>query len=49
VPPKTIRGMWTDEMLEVAMDVVERGTHSLRKVNKSWDILMSSINDRLNG
>jgi hypothetical protein len=31
------------------MDVVERGTHSLRKVNKSWDIPMNSITNHLNG
>jgi hypothetical protein len=49
MPPKTKRGMWTDEMPEVAMDLIKGGTHSLRKVNKSWDIPMSSIIDHLNG
>jgi len=49
VLPKTERSMWIDEMLEVAMDVVEKGTHSLRRANKSWNIPMSSIVDHLNG
>jgi hypothetical protein len=49
MPLKTKRGMWTDGTLEVAMDIVERGTHSLRKVSKSWNIPMSSIVDHLNG
>jgi hypothetical protein len=31
VPSITIRGMWTNEALEIAMDVVERETHSLRR------------------
>jgi hypothetical protein len=29
VHSKTKRGLWIDEALEVAMDVIERGTHSL--------------------
>jgi hypothetical protein len=41
--------MWIDETLKSAMDVVERGTHSLKKANKSWNIPMSSIVDHLNG
>jgi len=46
MPPKTKRGMWTDEMPEVVIYLVKRRTHSLRKVSKSWD--MSSIIDHLN-
>jgi hypothetical protein len=49
MPPKTKIGMWIDEVLEVTMDVVERGTHSLRKASKSWNIPMNSIVDQLNG
>jgi hypothetical protein len=45
---KTRRGMWIDEMLEVAMDVIEKGTHSLRKANRSWNFPMSSLVDHLN-
>jgi hypothetical protein len=41
--------MWTNEMLEAIMDVVERGTRSLRKANKSWNIPMSSLTNHLNG
>ncbi len=47
--PKTRKGMWIDEMLEVVMDVVERRTHSVKRANKSWNIPMSSIVDHLNG
>jgi hypothetical protein len=46
---KTKRGMWIDETLEVTMDVTERGTHSLRRANRSWNIPMSSLVDHLNG
>jgi hypothetical protein len=31
VPSTTRRDMWTNEALEIAMDVVERRTHSLRR------------------
>jgi hypothetical protein len=41
--PKTKRGMWTNETLEIAMHVIERGTHSIRKASKSWNIPMSSL------
>jgi hypothetical protein len=48
--PSTIeRGMWTNEALETTMDVIERGTYSLRKANNSWDILMNSFFCHLNG
>jgi hypothetical protein len=47
--PSTIRkGMWTDETLEIAMDDVERMTHSLR-TNMSWNIPMNSLSNHLNG
>jgi hypothetical protein len=38
-----------DEALQTAMDVVERGTHSLKRANKSWNIPMSSLSNHLNG
>ncbi len=41
--------MWMDEALEIAMDVVERGTHSLRRANMPWNIPMSSLSNHLNG
>jgi hypothetical protein len=49
VPPKTKRGMWTNEALEAVMDVVEKGTHSLKRDSKSWNISMISITNLLNG
>jgi hypothetical protein len=41
--------MWTNEALEATMDVVERGRHSLRRANRSWNIPMRSFFDHLNG
>jgi hypothetical protein len=41
--------MWIHEALELTMDVVENGTYSLQRVNRAWNILMSSISDHLNG
>jgi len=35
---KTRIGMWIDEVLKVTIDVVERGTYSLREVTRSWNI-----------
>jgi hypothetical protein len=49
MPPKIRRGMWTNEALEEAMDVIVRGTHSIRRANKSWNILMNSLANHLNG
>jgi hypothetical protein len=31
------------------MDAIKRGTHSLRRASKSWNIPMSSLADHLNG
>jgi hypothetical protein len=45
---KTKRGMWTNEVLKAAMDVIKRRTHSLRKSNKSWNIPMNSLANCLN-
>ncbi len=41
--------MWTNEVLKVAMDAIKRGTHSLRKANKSWNIPMNSLVNHLHG
>ncbi len=38
-----------DEALEIAMDIVERRTHSLKRVDRSWNILMSFFSNHLNG
>jgi hypothetical protein len=38
VPLTTRKNMWIDEALKLAMDVIERRTHSLKKANKSWNI-----------
>jgi len=43
VPSTTRRGMWMDEALEIAMDAIEKGTHSLRRANRSWNIPISSF------
>ncbi len=39
--------MWTDETLKIAMDVVKRGTNSLNKASRSWNIPMNSLFDHL--
>jgi hypothetical protein len=49
MPSTTRKGMWPNKALETTVDVVERGTHSLRKANKSWNIPMSSPSNHLNG
>jgi hypothetical protein len=49
MPSKTKRGMWPNETLEKTMDVIKKGTHSLRRVNKSWNIPMSSLTYHRNG
>jgi hypothetical protein len=41
--------MWTDETLKTTIDGFERGTHSLRKANMSWNIPMSSPFDHMSG
>jgi hypothetical protein len=49
VPSKTKRGMWTNKALETVMDVVDKRTHSLKKDIISWNILVISIANHLNG
>jgi hypothetical protein len=41
--------MWTNETLETSMDVVERGTGSLKKANKWWNIPMNFLSNHING
>ncbi len=40
--------MWTNEALKEAMDAIEKRTYSIKRANKSWNILMSSLVDHLN-
>jgi transposase-like protein len=49
VPSTTRRSMWTNETLKVAMDVIKRRTHSLKRANKSWNIPTNSFFYHLNG
>jgi hypothetical protein len=41
--------MWTYETLKAIMDVIENGTHSMKRVNKSWNIPINSFINHLNG
>jgi transposase-like protein len=36
--PKIRKDIWTNEALEETMDVIERRTHSIWRVSKSWNI-----------
>jgi hypothetical protein len=47
IPIASRKGMWTNEALEITMDV-KRGTCSLRRARMSWNILLSSFIDHLN-
>jgi hypothetical protein len=49
MPSITRRGMWTNEALKVARDVVKRGAHSLRRASKLWNIPMNSLFYYMNG
>jgi hypothetical protein len=44
-----IRGQWTNETFEEAMDAIEKGICFLRRVDRSWNIPLSSLCDHLNG
>jgi hypothetical protein len=46
---KIKKGMWTNEALKATIDVVEKGTHSLKRVSRLWNIPMSSLINHLNG
>jgi len=43
------RGKWTNEALEEAMDAIENGTTSLKKVSRHWNIPFTSLSDHLYG
>ncbi len=43
------KGKWSNESLEIAMDVVECGITSLQGPNKFRGILVTSFSDHLNG
>jgi hypothetical protein len=40
--------MWTYETLESSINVIERGTCSLRRVSMSWNIPLNSLSNHLN-
>jgi len=35
--------------LEEAMEVIKKGSHSLKKANQSWNIPLTSLSNHLNG
>jgi hypothetical protein len=37
------KGMWTNDALETIMDVVEKGTYSLKNASRAWSIPLSSL------
>jgi predicted HTH domain antitoxin len=39
--------MWIEEALEIAMDFIEKKTHSLKRASKIWNILLNLIYDHL--
>jgi hypothetical protein len=43
------RGMWSNESLEIAMNVVEPDITSLLGPNKFWGRFVTSLSDHLNG
>jgi hypothetical protein len=47
--PLITRGKPTYEALEKAMDEIENGRTSLRKVNRHWNIPLTSLFDHLDG
>ncbi len=44
-----LRGKWTHQQLEEAMDVMEGGLTSMKKASKHWNIPLSSLSHHLNG
>jgi hypothetical protein len=47
--PLIIKGKWTSEALEEAMDAIENGTISLRKASRHWNIPLTSLSYHLYG
>ncbi len=48
VPPVRKKKEWTNQSLEEIMEAIERGTHSLKKEKRFWNIPLSSFFDHLN-
>jgi hypothetical protein len=44
-----VNNTWIDEHLEEALDVMKKGVTSLKKANKHWNILLTSLSSHLNG
>jgi len=40
--------MWTYEIVKTTINVVEKGTYSLRKARRSWNIPLNSLSNYLN-
>ncbi len=40
---------WTNQQLEKAIDIIDRGVTSMIEANKHWNIPLSSFVDHLNG
>jgi len=49
VPMVVIKGQWTSETLEEAMDAIEKRICILRRADRSWNIPLTSFCDHLNG
>jgi len=47
--PILVHSKWTNQQLEDAMDIMERGQTSLRKANRLWNIPLTSLSNHLNG
>ncbi len=45
----SVRGKWTSEALEEAMEVIEQGTYSLWGVSRIFCIPLSFLSNHLNG
>ncbi len=39
--------MWTNLTLKTTMDIVEKRTHYLERVSKSWNVPLNSLSDYL--
>jgi hypothetical protein len=47
--PIDIKGKWSNQALEEAMDAIERRTTSFRKPNRHWNIPLTSLSNHLYG
>jgi hypothetical protein len=48
MPPIFFKGMWINQALKEAMNVIQRKKNSMRRASKSWNILINSLVDHLN-